>query len=80
MVRDVGKCIYCGKTPAQFVLTKEHIVPHSLGGDAYLKRASCAKCQEITRDLEFHVARNIFGHFRIHSEYKHVYIQKKGPI
>jgi hypothetical protein len=66
MVRHVGRCIYCYAGPEQVKLTDEHIVPFSLGADNYLKEASCPDCQEITRDFETHLARNVFGQLRIH--------------
>jgi hypothetical protein len=66
MVGEVGRCIYCGAHGPGVKLTKEHIVPFSLGSDAYLKDASCLPCAAITRDFETHVARNIYGHLRIH--------------
>ncbi len=36
------------------------------GSDTYLKDASCLDCAKITRSFEQHVARNIYGHLRIH--------------
>jgi hypothetical protein len=66
MVRQIGCCIYCGVSNKGIKLTDEHIVPHSLGADAYLKDASCIPCANITKRFELHVARNIFGHHRIH--------------
>lgn len=66
MVRDVGRCIYCGRHGEGVRLTKEHIIPHSLGAGAYLKNASCDDCAAITKGIEQHVARSIFGHHRIH--------------
>jgi HNH endonuclease len=74
MVRDIGKCIYCYKQGPDVKLTREHIVPYSLGSDVYLKNASCSSCAKITRDIETHVARNIFGHMRIHTG-----IQTRNP-
>lgn len=54
-VRTIGKCIYCGATDG---LTKEHIVPYALEGNAYLKDASCPKCQVITSKIERAVLAN----------------------
>ena len=73
-VRTIGYCIYCGARGDGVKLTKEHIIPHSLGADAYLKDASCPDCAKITKDFEHHVARNIFGQHRIHSN-----IQTRHP-
>jgi hypothetical protein len=47
--RYIGKCIYCGSTDN---LTREHIVPHGLGGPWLLLKASCKKCARITSDFE----------------------------
>jgi hypothetical protein len=74
MVRHIGRCIYCGIGPDKAKLTNEHIVPFSLGADAYLKEASCSTCQKITRDFETHLARNVFGQLRIH-----IGIQTRNP-
>lgn len=73
MARDVGRCVYCGKYGLWLGkygpgvrLGKEHIIPLALGAGAYLKNASCDECAKITKAFETHVARNIFGHHRIH--------------
>jgi hypothetical protein len=63
-VGDVGRCIYCGARDVK--LTKEHIIPLSLGSDCYLKNAACVPCARVTRVFETHLARNIYGHLRIH--------------
>jgi hypothetical protein len=62
-----GQCIYCGEPQAKTKLTDEHIVPFSLGGTSVLLKASCTSCAKITSQLELHLARNIFGHHRIHA-------------
>jgi hypothetical protein len=62
-----GQCIYCGEPEAKTKLTNEHIVPLSLGGTSMLLKASCTSCAKITSQLELHLARNIFGHHRIHA-------------
>jgi hypothetical protein len=67
MVRHIGRCIYCRAGPMQSKLSDEHIVPFSLGADRYLKEASCEDCRKITQDFETHLARNVFGHLRIHT-------------
>jgi len=46
----VGRCIYCGTTDEP--LHKEHIVPFCLGGSWILHKASCTKCELITRGFE----------------------------
>jgi hypothetical protein len=73
-VRTIGYCIYCGARGNGVKLTKEHIIPYSLGSDVYLKDASCIPCAAITKDFEHHVARNIFGQHRIHAD-----IQTRHP-
>lgn len=65
-LRTVGRCIYCGASGDGVKLTKEHMIPYSLGSNVYLKDASCLSCAKVTRALEQHVARSIFGHHRIH--------------
>jgi hypothetical protein len=74
MLRDVGECIYCGRKPPEAKLRREHIIPFSLGSDIYLKNASYTECAKITRDIEQHVARNVYGHMRVHTG-----IQTRNP-
>ena len=62
-----GKCVYCGIPTSETRLTDEHIVPLSLGGTNILQKASCASCAVVTSKLELHLARNIFGHYRVHA-------------
>jgi hypothetical protein len=57
----IGRCIYCGATGD---LTREHIIPRSLGGTWVLGKASCTDCASITRDFEQRVAREMFGGMR----------------
>ncbi len=59
----VGRCIYCGDTPAK--LGEEHIIPFSLNGGMVLPEASCRKCEKIIQPYETTVARRIFGNFRM---------------
>jgi len=66
-VMSFGQCIYCGKRSSEVTLTDEHIVPYSLGGTNVLQKASCRGCASITSGLELHLARNIFGHHRVHA-------------
>lgn len=48
---EIGKCIYCSDAASK--LTKEHVVPFGLGGDAIvLKKACCEKCRVITSKCE----------------------------
>jgi len=49
----VGRCIYCGTTDEP--LHKEHIVPYCLGGSWILHKASCVKCEQVTREFEYYV-------------------------
>jgi hypothetical protein len=46
----VGQCIYCGRTDEP--LHREHIVPRCLGGSWILYKASCPKCEGVTREFE----------------------------
>jgi len=48
---EIGRCIYCGTT--SHPLTKEHVVPYGLGGNAViLRKACCDKCRVITSKCE----------------------------
>lgn len=67
--RPKGYCIYCRRTKDEVQLTKEHLIPFSLGGTAVLPRSSCIDCAKITRDFETTCARAIFGNFRIMGNY-----------
>lgn len=58
----IGYCIYCGSTED---LRKEHVVPYSLGGGAWLPKASCPICADVTSRFEGFIARDILGAFRI---------------
>lgn len=47
----IGQCIYCGDTDSK--LTKEHVIPFGLGGNAIvLEDACCEKCRVITSQCE----------------------------
>jgi hypothetical protein len=48
----VGKCIYCGGDGSPGRLTREHIIPESLGGMLELPEASCRPCQDMTSAME----------------------------
>jgi hypothetical protein len=55
--RNIGKCIYCGEVND---LSKEHILPHGLGGPWVLLKASCKKCAKITSAFEYPVVHELF--------------------
>jgi hypothetical protein len=48
VLRDVGKCIYCGARPT----SDEHPIPIGLSGPHVLKRASCSSCATTTSRFE----------------------------
>lgn len=62
MYPPVGHCIYCGATDG---LTREHVVPHSLGGTGVLQKASCTRCQKVTAGFEEDIANGMFRHLRV---------------
>ena len=55
----IGECIYC-QEPSN-VLTEEHVIPSGLGGWRTLPRASCERCQNITREFETVALRHVLG-------------------
>src|SRR5262245_63413163 len=57
-----GACIYCGTRGV--VLTDEHVIPLSLGGQHILEGASCRSCADITTRFERDVARDMWGDAR----------------
>src|SRR5882724_3367822 len=57
------RCIYCGRTGS---LRDEHIIPHSLGGDTVIAKASCPDCEKITSYLDGYLARDTFNECRSH--------------
>ena len=59
----VGYCIYCGTSEQE--LSKEHILPRSLGGNLILPQASCERCACIIGKFEQTCARFMFGPYRI---------------
>lgn len=61
----VRVCIYCGLDGGNGGLRDEHIVPFSLGGKAFLPKASCRSCERITSAFEGTCARTMYGSFRI---------------
>ncbi len=60
--QNIGRCIYC---PEIEKLSREHVIPFSLGGSIVLQAASCPACAKITRRFEQVCARTIFGPLRI---------------
>ncbi len=60
---SIGNCIYCGAGGPD--LSREHIVPLSLGGNHVLGKASCSDCAKITLQFEQFCARTILGPFRV---------------
>jgi hypothetical protein len=58
-----GCCIYCGAKDVP--LSREHIVPLSIGGQHVIEAASCNPCADITKRFEQDVARELWGHGRI---------------
>ncbi len=59
---SMDKCIYCGSGSK---LTKEHIIPYSLGGRWVLPKASCSDCAKITGAFEGEFSRTILGPLRM---------------
>jgi hypothetical protein len=62
VVGPFGYCIYCGSVNPP--LSKEHVIPHGLGGSTILLKASCEKCADITKRFEQICLRENFGQFR----------------
>lgn len=60
----VGWCVYCGSDKFE-ALSREHVVPFSLGGTLVIQKASCPDCAEITKEFEQTCARTIFGPLRL---------------
>lgn len=66
-LHTIGECIYCGSAKDQ--LSKEHIIPLSLGGNLVLKKSSCADCAKLTSGLETKIAEISYKVLRSHSAY-----------
>jgi hypothetical protein len=64
----VGHCIYCGAVGGK--LTREHIVPLSLGGTFVLPASSCTACAGITSAFERKVLRGPMWAVRAHLQLK----------
>jgi hypothetical protein len=58
----VGHCIYCHETNN---LSREHIIPFGLNGNAVLPAASCPKCRNITSSFEREVLRGSMRAVRV---------------
>jgi hypothetical protein len=63
----VGRCIYCGETED---LSREHIIPFGLNGNAVLPAASCAKCRNITASFERDVLRGSMCAVRVRLKFQ----------
>lgn len=57
-----GRCIYCGASDDANLqhLSREHIIPHSLGGRLVFRHASCQACADITKLIEQRCSRTMF--------------------
>lgn len=60
---SVGRCIYCREFNSKD-LTREHIIPYSLGGAFILGDASCPDHCKITSRFEEKFTRDMFGTYR----------------
>lgn len=69
-----GRCIYCGSDGASDGLRDEHIIPFSLGGNTTIENASCRACERVTTSIDAHLARQVFGQYRIHAR-----VQTRNP-
>jgi hypothetical protein len=47
----INVCIYCGERDIS-KLRDEHILAYCLGGDAILPKASCTRCEDVTKKIE----------------------------
>ena len=65
-----GRCIYCGADGRTNKLHKEHIIPFALGGRTIIKNANCTECRRLTHEVDTHLARMVFGDFRIMRAFK----------
>mgnify|MGYP003658665161 CR=1 FL=1 len=63
--KPINFCIYCGSDGGSDGLRREHILPFFLGGSHVLPKASCRRCEGITRDFEQSCARHMFGRLRL---------------
>jgi hypothetical protein len=58
-----NRCIYCPDSKPPF--TREHVIPRGMGGGMILPKASCAKCQEIIKEIETYCMRGPFLSHRL---------------
>lgn len=70
-----NRCIYCPKTEN---LSREHIIPESLGGKLVLEKASCPDCAVITGQFEQLVARDMYWPLRLNLGIMGKRSRKKG--
>lgn len=63
LYEPANECIYCRKADER--LSKEHIIPYSLGGKTSIPSSSCKDHRDITSALEKQVARDFYGRYRI---------------
>lgn len=56
------KCVYCGVSDGP--LSKEHIIPYSLGGNLVLRKASCSTHAALTSAFEADFSRVAYGYYR----------------
>ena len=69
-----GRCIYCGSDGGVDGLRDEHIIPYSLGGNTEIENASCRDCERRINPVDTHMARAVFGEYRIHAA-----VQTRNP-
>jgi len=69
-----GRCIYCGSDGGADGLRDEHVVPFSLGGNTLIEKASCRSCERAINPVDTHLARSVYGQFRIHAN-----VQTRNP-
>jgi hypothetical protein len=62
-----GRCIYCGESGGAEGLRDEHVIPFSLGGRTVIEKASCRDCERRINPVDTHLARAVFGQFRVHA-------------
>lgn len=62
-----GRCIYCGSDGGADGLRDEHIIPFSLHGNTEIRDASCTSCEKKINPVDLHLARSVYGNFRIHA-------------
>src|ERR1035437_10326423 len=61
------KCIYCGSTES---LSREHIIPYALNGEAVIQRASCPDCAKITSVFEGKSLKGAMDYVRHHRGFR----------